>query len=94
MSLGPDHLYRSLHLDFELPPPLAERFGEIFGVEIQITTYLQNFSATISHQMVYRHGISEGASPSALNKLVALSHTLYEADEIAAAIFESDNVAG
>ncbi|WP_454758522.1 hypothetical protein [Caulobacter segnis] len=93
MALDPNHLYRSVHLDFTLPPQLAERFNERLGVEIQITTYLQNFSATISHQMVYRHGIGDDASRSALQRLAALSRTLHDADEIAAAIFKAAGTA-
>lgn len=46
-------IYRSYHFDTVLSDRRYSNISELAGVEFQITTYLQNFMALISHDLVY-----------------------------------------
>ena len=72
--------YRSVHFDLLLALPDREHPGKI-GVEIQVTTYMQNYLAAISHDLLYN---APRAKHEALQ--VLLDEVLLHIEQVDAAV--------
>jgi ppGpp synthetase/RelA/SpoT-type nucleotidyltranferase len=48
--------YRAIHMDFRFSAPETAGLTSACGVEVQLTTYLQNVHSLISHAVLYKHG--------------------------------------
>jgi ppGpp synthetase/RelA/SpoT-type nucleotidyltranferase len=62
-------LYRSVHLDTRIVAADCTEIATFSGVEFQVTSYLQNFVASISHDLFYIKHDSEG-DPEAVKMLM------------------------
>jgi ppGpp synthetase/RelA/SpoT-type nucleotidyltranferase len=48
--------YRAIHIDYRLPDSPQWQFPESLGLELQLTTWLQNLHGILSHRMYYKQG--------------------------------------
>ena len=80
-------LYRSVHIDLAFPAKNVVVGQHALGVEIQITTYLQNFHSTISHQLAYHSDQAARATPGLGSALRTISEKLWEVDTETANMF-------
>jgi ppGpp synthetase/RelA/SpoT-type nucleotidyltranferase len=51
--------YRSVHLDYQFDSPELFGLEDKHGIEIQVTTYLQQFHSQLSHDALYKHDVME-----------------------------------
>ncbi|WP_449394732.1 hypothetical protein [Devosia riboflavina] len=78
-SSGGEAGYRAIHLDFALPSNFLQ-FSEMgLGLEVQVTTYLQQFHSAVSHQLFY-NAEKSNLTDDVADKLSLLSNSLHSID--------------
>lgn len=77
--------YRSVHLDFELRDPKEWGLTTAHGIEIQLTTYLQNLHGMISRESLYKHR-NDLIGGDVSTELEILSNQLSDIDDFVARI--------
>jgi ppGpp synthetase/RelA/SpoT-type nucleotidyltranferase len=68
--------YRSIHLNFQLLRREAIRLDEGYGVEIQVTTYLQQLTGLLSHRYIYKHTENNADQDTKVHKIERISDQL------------------
>jgi ppGpp synthetase/RelA/SpoT-type nucleotidyltranferase len=80
--------YRAVHMDFRLLTPETVGLTSACGVEVQITTYLQNVHSLISHAVLYKQGAVAKRSPPIEPMIAELSEKLERIDAMIAAFWK------
>jgi ppGpp synthetase/RelA/SpoT-type nucleotidyltranferase len=78
--------YKSVHLDFEFERPQLVGLQDLHGIEVQITTYLQQFHSQLSHDALYKADRADGYAETAQALKVISDHLAY-VDQIVADLF-------
>jgi ppGpp synthetase/RelA/SpoT-type nucleotidyltranferase len=78
--------YRSLHLDFEFQFPQVFGLLGVHGIELQITTYLQQFHNQLSHDALYKIDRTDEYAERA-HALKIISGQLESIDQTVAELF-------
>lgn len=81
--------YRSIHLDFKLLSSVGIEFDREYGVEIQVTTYLQHLHGLLSHRILYKGTANQIELDRRLHILERMSARLRDIDLELAELFRA-----